>query len=809
MTMLRKIESTLFYRYSSICLGAWIFGGMLLLHADTVVMVGGSYSGSNDGTSIYSNAQDGNAHWSDLEAPHSGAVYEIPPKYTVGIQGANGGQASVDFGGDAIILYGMLRWYGFSGSKYMNTKPITMKPGSTWNIYNGVGTYNYANYIIEGTEESPANFSSAARNDDGGYGYYKGTITGGASAFMRWFCTSFSGYGQRMQLDAGVLTNYYGTIRFDGERSIGQALQADWPCAIEVTNGGRFEFAESTATSSVRKLIVDGSSEMRLAAAANKHVIAISERLVVSDGAVLTVNKINAMPPAATSSDDNVRQYPIFLLSKEAFEDPATSIGNVTIDCGWSLDELPMGFLYTNVLANGAAEIGWTHRPIYKQTTNGGWGNSVFKDDSAATLLSDGKPMHAGNYVLGDYNEYPQTQSSPYICPANYVLFKPRNYRWYKCSIYFTNAVLWAAASGKGYFSSNDGGDFGYTVGGNLKVVPNADGSGWTFLNRRSHMNTFECDISGGGLLDFTFKTDVVNDPLERWYCTYRLFGDNSDFAGKMRFSMCTNGMYGAFSNKGAPAFAQGSHSNIIVWVRKSTAFGGALPELDPEAVDFGNWTRLMTTNDVAFTEETRGWAFRTNISISVGDKAILTLANKIVCSGGGDIVVNAGKPNGMMGYSGDPESFVVVGGGLVLKGAMSVADGEPASTLRMEKGSLQLAATNALNGLNLSFGGGATLKVDPNTEDEGLKTFGAVLTGNVAFPAEGTIPITLASAIEPETTVGVLTVPDALAGTVLSRLAKPKGAANNPKLVAKGNGDGTTTIAVTTEKSGFALIVR
>lgn len=799
-------------KWSSVCLGAGVFCGMLSLSAaDTVVVVmEGASSDRSDGTSIYDHAADGAAHWSDNNAPQPGAVYEIPSKYTVGIQGGNSGQASVDFGGDAIILYGKLRWYGWSNSKYVNTKPITMKPGSTWNIYNGVGTYNYANYSIEGTESSPANFSSASRNDDNCYNYYKGKITGGDAAFMRWFCTSSSGYGQRMQLDADVLAEYYGTIRFDGERSIGQAVQADWPCSLEVANSARFEFAENTATSSVRQLKVDGSSELRLTAAANKHVIAISERLVLADGAVLTVNKINAMPAVATASDDNVRQYPIFLLSKEAFEDPSTSIGNVTVNCGWSMDAIPAGFLYTNILANGGAEIGWTHRPIFKQTAHGGYGNSVFKDDSAniANLLSDGKPMHAGDYVLGDYNEYPQTKSSPYICPANCVVFKTQTYRWYNCSICFTNAVLWAV-SGAGAFWSNDGGNFGYTVGGNLKVVPNADGSAWTFKNRRSHMDTFECDISGGGLLNFAFKTDVSNDPLNRWYCTYRLFGDNSGFSGKMSFSMCANGMYDAFSTKGAPEFKQGSHSNIVVWVRKPTAFGGALPEFDPEAVDFGNWTRLMTTNDIAFTEATRGWAFRTNISISVDDKATLTLANPIVCSGGGDIVVNAGNASGRMGYEGDPNLLIKVGGGLVLGGSMSVADGEPASTLRMEKGSLRFAAKNALNGLNVSFGAGASLKVDPNTADEELKTFGAVLTGNVSFPADGSIPVELTSAIGPETTVGVVTVSDALADAVLKKLTRPKGAANNPKLVAKGNGDGTTTIALTSVKSGLILVVR
>jgi len=121
----------------------------------------------------------------------------------------------------------------------------------------------------------------------------------------------------------------------------------------------------------------------------------------------------------------------------------------------------------------------------------------------------------------------------------------------------------------------------------------------------------------------------------------------------------------------------------------------------------------------------------------------------------------------------------------------------------------LQFASTNALTGLNLRFGEGATLKVDPNTADEGLKAFGAVLTGDVAFPADGKIPVALASAIEPETTVGVLTVPDALAGTVLGRLSKPKGVENNPKLVARSNRDGTTTIAVTTKKTGFTLIFR
>ena len=700
-------------------------------------------------------------------------------------------------------------WFGWAESKYINSKPITMKPGSTWNTYNGEATYNYGNYIIEGTESSPAKFSWAAKAADNKYGYYKGTITGGESAFMRWFSTGDSGYGQRRQIDTCVLSNYYGTIRFDGERSIGRALYADWPCSLEVAQNARFEFSGNAVTSTVRRLSVDGSSELRLTTAANNYVIAVTNRLVLADGAVLTINKISAMP-YATASSDNVRRYPIFLLSREAYENPETSIGDVTINCGWSMDEIPHGFLYTNVLANGGAEIGWTHIPIVKQTDNGGWEQSVFKDNSTriSELLSDGQPMHGGDYVIGGCNEYPQTKSNPYVCPANCVVFKGQNYSWYNPDIYFTNAVLWAVDSATGIFTSNNGGDYGYTIKGNLKVVPNANGKGWSFRNRRSHMDTLECDISGSGILNFGFKSDVEGDPLYRWYCTYRLFGDNAAFTGTMNFSICADGTYPAFTKAGADPFVQGSHSNIIVWVRKPTAFGGALPEFDPYAVDFGNWTRLMTSNDIAFTELTRGWAFRTNISISVGENATLTLANRIVCSGGGDIVVNAGTAGGRMGYYGGPNSFIKIGGNLVLGGSMTVADGESASTLRMEKGSLQFAATNALAGLNLCFGSAAALKVDPSGADAGFRDRGAVLTGNVSFAGDSKIPVELSSDIELGTTIGVMTVSDAQAGTVLGKLRRPEGAANSPKLSSRVNGDGTTTIVLSTVKVGFIFCV-
>ena len=111
MTMLRKKEVNM--KCSLIGLVMGLGGSVLSLSADTVTvrMEGGNYySGASDGTSIYSNAQDGNNnHWSDNEPPHEGAVYEIPAGYTVAIQGGNTGQASVDFGGDGIVLYGMLR----------------------------------------------------------------------------------------------------------------------------------------------------------------------------------------------------------------------------------------------------------------------------------------------------------------------------------------------------------------------------------------------------------------------------------------------------------------------------------------------------------------------------------------------------------------------------------------------------------------------------------------------------------------------------------------------------------------------------
>lgn len=764
--------------------------------ATTVKMEGDVFDApGNVDQSIYNRAQSlykPAIHWSDNKAPHSGADYVIPAGYTLGICYTQG---EVDFGGDSIDVYGTLSWYVNWGSKLNCTKAITMETGSAWYV-NGISSYNYAPFVIKGTYENPVRFYDSADNAEWYASYMCGKIQSDADGCMKVYSTSTGKqYGLKLTFTDADLSEFYGTLRTTGGKTSVYATKLEMPGSFEAVDGGHLMLAGSSSESTFKNLTIDGTSKMTLTASANAHVVNVTNKLVIADGAKLVINKIKAIPTQETPG-----VYPIFRLSKEAFENPETSIGSPVISPGWSYDELPHGWLCTNLLENGGAEICWTHRQIVMSLKNGGWGASPFKKSvSQVGYLSDGLAMHDCDYYLSHYI-YPQTDegyNNQYICPSPCVIFAGGSQVfWYASDVTISNAVV-ANSGNVALFRSNDGGDFGYKLRGKLRIVPNAtSGVGCEFKNRNGHSNSLYSDISGSGLLKFGYATGFDNDQITRWNCIYGLYGDNRNFKGTMSFTMCANGSCkAAFDDKGLDPFVQGPASNVTVRVNNPYSFGGVLDAFDPAAITVNNENRIEATEDVVFADLNRGWTFTAKGYLRVPTGKTLTLGNRIAI--GGTLVKESA-------------------GALVLGGSLSAtADAEARPVFRVAAGALTLAPTSTVSGVELVCAKGLAPVIEARPSADAAAR-GVDLSGTKVSAESVQVAWTgLDQLTDDGLQFAVATLDTAstdgstAAAEFANLLAYTRVPGFKRIVTVADNGDGTSTVRCSLEKRGLLLLVR
>jgi hypothetical protein len=146
------------------------------------------------------------------------------------------------------------------------------------------------------------------------------------------------------------------------------------------------------------------------------------------------------------------------------------------------------------------------------------------------------------------------------------------------------------------------------------------------------------------------------------------------------------------------------------VQIKDGFSLGGAYAGSDGwRAVTLEKCSRLVATNDVTLAEPTRGLFVNRNGYVKVNDGATLALDCPFTMGG----------------------ELVKLGGGtLSLGGQIAFADGDPATAptaetnrLVVSEGALKASATNACDGLAISFAAGTRLVLDAT--DEAVAEFG------------------------------------------------------------------------------------
>ena len=259
------------------------------------------------------------------------------------------------------------------------------------------------------------------------------------------------------------------------------------------------------------------------------------------------------------------------------------------------------------------------------------------------------------------------------------------------------------------------------------------------------------------------------------------------------------------------------------VWYSDPACFGGALDAFAYDALRIEKMARLITTNNVVFSDLTRG-LFLSGIAQLETPEATdsLTLLQPVTVNG---------------------RVYKQGAGTLAMGGELKFIDAENARTdtpqndaakrtLYVQGGALKPLAADALNGLDVVFSNSVNvagvnvadvaLELDLDTEDAELKAYGlrntkssSPLTLSLAGGATK-VPVRLISArtsADEAFSVGVMTVKAEIADETFAKLdiRKPEGLASihMSRKVETDAAAGTSTLVVTFKHTGFGVVVR
>ena len=285
-----------------------------------------------------------------------------------------------------------------------------------------------------------------------------------------------------------------------------------------------------------------------------------------------------------------------------------------------------------------------------------------------------------------------------------------------------------------------------------------------------------------------------------------RLTGDNSRFFGSITVGL----------NRDPMTIADSKYQWL--YVSDPAKLGSPRKTFSAKALVLKRLGRLAAEGSVTFSDTTRG--------IYIGDD--------------GNNYGGPGSPN-TAGTDSEGQMYVTEGNTLTLLtqltmngrlhkyGAGTLALGGPlkfgneesdeplanSNLLAVAQGYVKPLAADSFNGLEMTFAAGTGIKLDINPQDTDLRAYGLRNTkAATSFTANGgTIPVSFdvpadfASSSQPFT-LGIVTVPTAIAGDVRNLLAVERPRGFRMEIDTAQDGD-DTTIRATLSRSGFCVIVQ
>ena len=256
------------------------------------------------------------------------------------------------------------------------------------------------------------------------------------------------------------------------------------------------------------------------------------------------------------------------------------------------------------------------------------------------------------------------------------------------------------------------------------------------------------------------------------------------------------------------------------VYYADPLCFGGPLPAFAYDALTITKMSRLITTNEVTFSDMTRGWLLSGIAQLETtaeGDS--LTLLQPVTVNG---CVYKQGAGTLAMGGT---MKF------LDAEGALTDTPPDDASkrTLFVQGGAIKPLSADSFNGLDIVFSNSVNvagvnvtdvaLDIDLDAEDADLRAYGLRNTKSpspLALSLAGgatKVPVRLladAADISGTYTVGVMTVKSTVADETFAKLdiLKPEGFKVERRVTVDAEA-GTSTLVVTIKQHGFKVILR
>ena len=289
-------------------------------------------------------------------------------------------------------------------------------------------------------------------------------------------------------------------------------------------------------------------------------------------------------------------------------------------------------------------------------------------------------------------------------------------------------------------------------------------------------LNTIEAEVSGSGTL-YIYGRNGSGNP----YGDIEFTALNTNFTGRIK-------LYANVTSKAASAE---SYCHERVFVTDARNLGGPLEAFRADALELADYSVLEARNDVDLNVANRGIKITGNAGFAAPGNATLTISNDITWNG-------TARKTGA--------------GTLAIGGKPRIASGATAA-LAVEEGCLQVRATNAVDGVSVTFNDGAYLLVDAAATGD-VATYGAVDLS--ATPFGGTLPVAFDL---PEPAEGqeyrfndlaVATVVDAAtAQTLASSATAKKINGHNVTFSTRTNADGTGTVLASIGKNAFVIMLR
>ena len=564
--------------------------------------------------------------------------------------------------------------------------------------------------------------------------------------------------------------------------------QITWPGTIHVKGESELIPRYSSAKWTLGKLVLDSGSTLHTKLAGeDTSTITLVNSLVTEYPVSLTT------PSSRTSTSSTLKSTVWSVLTLPTDKgDLGDNVGDFVLATQPSLfpDSLPAVFLRVSTNeAKTVASLDLVQRQIVRLTANNplsAWRATGFETAvTNAASWSDGAVPHAdADYVVDSADVKslclpPQElveEGGRYEFPgASITLGSQGNVNLYAAAATTRIPVLRMHADARFWPSCFDGSAPVVLEGDAIHLLATGGGTSY-FRIYGNRIYTVKAPLSGAGRLT-VFNNSSSGNPR----ATIVFDADNTAFTGRIRL---------------AAAAKDGVYNTLLV--QKGSDVGGALDSFAHDALELCNGSVLAVTNDVALSAENRGVAVGAGGAVvDVADGATLSLANPVTFAAGAAL---AKKGAGTLALGG---AMLAPGGAAPLAGSGS------AGSLSVEEGFLQALATNAVDGVSVSFAGGAYLLVDMEAAGDVAK-FGAVDMSDAPFggslPVAFDLPALPASGEYDFENIAVATVKSASVARSLA-VSNRRIRRHSVKFSIRENADGSATILASIKSKGFVLL--